>query len=598
MRLLGLYKNAQVFKIALGIAIIVVCYIASVFYTKMQQLNRSVEIISNSTETQLELEKLLSVISIYETNLRSYVITKDESYIQNRFLNRGNIELNLTRLKNLARHNTIRTNDIDSLKKLIDYRFKLFRETVTIAKAKKVSTLELNSKLLESSDCTEKMRAFVYKIISREGRNVKFYNSNHQFELQDSIISAFLLVILSLLILLLSFNKMRIDIYELKKTNDELKFLNYSFNNAEKIAGFGHWKHNMVTNSYTFSENFYRLMGVEPHSFEPNVENFVKFIHPEDIENVVKAHKDSLKTLQPTSTLMRYLLPDGTVRHIMAVGSFTKNSRNQMVKIGVNYDITDQYRKTLELEENNKELKSINAELEAFTNIASHDLQEPLRKIQMFISRLDEDQTQLLSEQGKEYFMKIRTAANRMQTLLIDLLNYSRTIKADKVFESVDLNTVLSQIMEDLVLNIEEKQAIIEVGALPKINGIKFQIEQLFVNLITNSLKYSKENTPPRINIAAEKIPGNEMVAGKPIQDNKYYKITVTDNGIGFKQEYANKIFQLFKRLETDSKYSGTGLGLAICKKVVDNHNGFIKVKSKPGEGTKFSIFIPKKYGS
>ncbi|MBC7605935.1 MAG: CHASE3 domain-containing protein [Burkholderiales bacterium] len=595
MRFSGFYRNSQVFKIALGIAILVIGYIASVFYFQLQKLNDSVEIISNCNETQLELEKLLSVISMYETSLRSYIITKDESFIQNRFLNRGTIELNLNRLKKLAAHNVIRNKDLDSLNTLIDNRFKLFSRTLTIAKAKNINSLDVNAQLLESSVCTEKMRAFIYKVINREVLNIKFHNANHEFELKDSIISAFLLIVLSLLVLLLSFNKMRVDIDELKQANDELKLLNYSFNAAEKTAGFGHWKINLVTNSYTFSDNLYRLMGVAPQSFEPNLANSTPYFHPEDVEQVMKIHKESLLSAKSTALIFRYLNPNGTIRYIKGVSSFTKNNKGELVKMGVNYDISEQYLKTKKLEESNEELKSINAELESFNNIVSHDLQEPLRKVQMFISRLQENEIPLLSDQGKEYFFKIRLAANRMQTLLMDLLNYSRTIKGDKVFETVSLSNVIQQIMLDLASNIEDKKAEILIGDLPEIKVIRFQIEQLFMNLISNALKYSKDDIYPIISVAAEKITRKEMYNGKAINDADYYKIVVADNGIGFRQEYADKIFILFKRLETDAKYSGTGLGLAICKRIIDNHNGFIKVKAKPNLGAKFSIYIPKR---
>ncbi|MFV7236563.1 ATP-binding protein [Flavobacterium sp. ZB4R12] len=594
MKILGLYKNSQIFKIALAIAIVVVCYIASVFYSQMQKLDSTVELIANSNETQLELEKLLSVISIYETSLRSYIITKDEAYIKNRFLSRGKIEQNIKNLKKLTSNDFTRSQHIDRLKKLIDYRFKLFRQTLIIAKSKNVNRLELNSKLLESSDVTEMMKSFVSKIIFSESAKAKIQNNNHQFELQDSITTAFLLVILSLVILFLSFNKMNVDIEELKKANDKLKLLNESYNTAEMTAGFGHWMLNLETSTYTFSDNLFRLMGVEPNAFEPNIENTIKYIHPDDLDYVTKVHKDSLLNHQSTSMTFRFLTPKGEVKYIMGVGSFTKDGNGDLIKIGVNYDITNQYKKTLELENNNKELKYINTELEAFNNIVSHDLQEPLRKIQMFISRLEEKELDLLSQQGKDYFSKIRVAANRMQTLLIDLVNYSRTIKGDKVFVETDLKMVLDETLQDLSSNIEEKKAAIEIGKLPTIKVIPFQIKQLFINLISNSLKYSKEDIVSQIKITSKKITEKEMRDYKIINKEDYYKIVIIDNGIGFKQEYAEKIFLLFKRLETDPKYSGTGLGLAICNRIVENHKGFIKVKGEPGVGAKFYVFIPK----
>ncbi|WP_309641020.1 ATP-binding protein [Flavobacterium sp.] len=593
IKLLGLYKNSQVFKFALGVAIVLVCYVASVFYSQMQRLDSSLDLIAKSNQTQLELEKVLSVISMYETSLRSYIITKDETYLKNRFLDRAQVELNLEKIQKLS-FNTVRSKDIDSLEKLIDYRFKLFRQTLTIAKDRKVNPVDLNAKLLESSNCTKAMRDFVYKSISKETNIVKLHNSSHQYELRHSMINVFLLVIISLLMVLLSYNKMNVDIDELKKTNDELKFLNHSFNNAEKIAGFGHWKFNLVTNTFKFSENFYRLMGVAPNSFEPKLENSNKYIHPDDFDRVMKVHKDSLKTRQPTNVTFRYLLDDGSIRHIMSVGSFTKNANGDDVKIGVNYDITEQYKRTLELEENNKQLEMINDELQAFNNIASHDLQEPLRKIQMFISRLEEKEIELLTPSGKDYFSKIKLASNRMQSLLIDLLNYSRAVKGDKVFVKTNLNDVMQQVLHDLATNIEDKKAEIEIGNLPKMKAIAFQMEQLFVNLISNSLKYSKDDVLPKIMIFAEPIESEVLHNGKPVTNEEYHKIVVIDNGIGFKQEYADKAFQLFKRLETNAKYTGTGLGLAICKRIIENHNGFITVDAKPNEGVKFSIFIPK----
>ncbi len=594
MKILGLYKNSQVFKIALAIAIVVVCYIASMFYSQMKKLDSTVELIANSNETQLELEKLLSVMSNYETSLRSYIITKDAAYIQDRFLSRGKIEESITKLKLLTANDSARYNDIDRLKRLIDLRFKLLRRTLLLAQSKNSGPVAINAMLLQNSNVTEMMKSFVTKIIFSESTKTKFENNNHQFELQDSIITAFLLVILSLLILLLSFQKMNVDIDELKKANDQLKLLNESYNSAEMTASFGHWMVNLESNAYTFSDNLFRLMGVEPNAFEPNIENSIKYIHPDDLEYVTKVHIDSLVNHQSTSMIFRFLTPSGDIKYIMGVGSFTKNGNGDLIKIGVNYDITSQYNKTLELENNNKELKYINTELEAFNNIVSHDLQEPLRKIQMFISRLEGKESELLSSQGKEYFSKIRVTANRMQTLLIDLVNYSRTIKGDKVFVKTDLNKVIEEILQDLSSNIEDKKAIITIGNLPAIKAIPFQVKQLFINLISNSLKYSKENIAPEISITSKKITEKEMHDYKIANKKDYYKIVISDNGIGFKQEYSDKIFLLFKRLETDPKYSGTGLGLAICSRIVDNHKGFIKVKAKLGVGAKFYIFIPK----
>ncbi|MES2544253.1 MAG: ATP-binding protein [Bacteroidota bacterium] len=560
----------------------------------MQKLEDEIEMVSTSNELQFELEKLVSIISIYETSLRSYIITKDEFFLKNKFFSQAEVANTFKQLQVLVNKNANRGKDIKNLKKIIDYRFKLFTDIYILSQTKKVTPEQIRAKLIESNVCSEEMRKMVYKTLRLENQKSKKHSISHQNKLEDSILCAFLLIILSLLILFLSFNKINSDVLLLRKSNEELLYLNEMFTKAEQIANLGHWKINIKTGNTFLSENFYRLLGTEPNSFEPTVENVYQFVHPDDLSSIIKTHNDSLKNLLPTSHVVRFVLPNGKIRSVISVASFTRNNNNELVKIGVNYDVTDQFKKTMELEESNKELKSTNEELNAFNNIVSHDLQEPLRKIQMFVSRLEEKEINLLSQQGKDYFAKIKSASNRMQTLLIDLLNYSRTVKAEKIFEIIDLNEVMQQIQADLSIDIEEKKAIITVEKLPKLYAVHFQMEQLFTNLISNSLKYSQENTIPEIKITTEAIEKNKKINGKIIVDRDYHQILISDNGIGFKQEYADQIFLLFKRLETGSKYSGTGIGLSICKRIIDNHNGFIEVESEINHGTTFFIYFPK----
>ncbi|AWA30610.1 hypothetical protein HYN48_11210 [Flavobacterium magnum] len=260
----------------------------------------------------------------------------------------------------------------------------------------------------------------------------------------------------------------------------------------------------------------------------------------------------------------------------------------------MNADVVSLKKSARTLSENNLKLVQINAELESFNSIVSHDMQEPLRKIQMFISRLDGNETQHLSDQGKNYFARIRMCANRMQNLMIDLVNYSRAVKGDRPFVKIDLNLLMREVVDELSLDIEEKKAVITIGSLPVIDAIPFQIQQLFVNLLSNSIKYSKKGVPPEINISQEPIAEHVSKNGKKINDSGFIKIVVADNGIGFRQEYAENIFMLFRRLETELTYSGTGLGLAICKKIAENHNGFISAFGKENEGAAFHIYLPK----
>jgi PAS domain S-box-containing protein len=278
-----------------------------------------------------------------------------------------------------------------------------------------------------------------------------------------------------------------------------------------------------------------------------------------------------------------------------------KNSRNQVYAVLViARDITETIRNEellMHLNESltskNTELERSNTELASFNHVASHDLQEPLRKIQTFISRIQEKDLDRLSEKGVEYFAKVQSSANRMQKLIDDLLTFSRTNKADQQHESVDLNITLENVLRELGPTIEEKGAVIEADPLPVLDGIAFQFQQLFINLIGNAMKYSKPDVKPYIRVRSEIVAGSELSSLNAPADRRFYMISVSDNGIGFDPKYARQIFELFQRLHGKMEYTGTGIGLTICKKIVENHNGYITAKGEPGEGSVFTIYLP-----
>lgn len=242
--------------------------------------------------------------------------------------------------------------------------------------------------------------------------------------------------------------------------------------------------------------------------------------------------------------------------------------------------------RTQELKENNDSLDKMNKELQAFAYISSHDLQEPLRKIQIFSSAIADKEATNLSNSGKDYFERIQKAAGRMQTLINDLLAYSRASVDAKKFEFLDLSHVMIDVISDLKEEIENKNATIEAVDLCHCNIINFQMRQLLYNLVSNSLKFSSPDRTPHIKITSEIIEGNAL-------SEKICHIKVEDNGIGFDQKYSEKIFELFQSLHPREKYDGTGIGLSIVKKIVENHKGRITATSKNGQGARFDIYIP-----
>lgn len=242
------------------------------------------------------------------------------------------------------------------------------------------------------------------------------------------------------------------------------------------------------------------------------------------------------------------------------------------------------------LEENVKELNKSNHDLEQFAYIASHDLQEPLRKIRNFTELLDGSIDD--KDKARKYLDKIDTSSQRMANLIKDVLNYSRLSKSGASFENVDLNKIVENVKTDVELVIEEKKAIIQSDELPIINGISQQLHQLFYNLINNSLKFTREN--PTITVSCRQLSEAEVKKLPELSNHiPYIKLSFKDNGIGFDQKYASQIFTIFKRLNSSNTFEGTGIGLALCKKIVDNHHGLIHAESEPGKGATFHVILP-----
>jgi len=249
--------------------------------------------------------------------------------------------------------------------------------------------------------------------------------------------------------------------------------------------------------------------------------------------------------------------------------------------------------KTEDLSQLNKELQRSNIELEQFAYVASHDLQEPLRKIRIFGKMVLEEHSSGLSDSGKDYLVRMVNAADRMHNLIEALLDFSRTATAHKDLEVRNINDLIDEVKKDLHDLIEEKNAEIEVSLIPELSVIPFQFKQMLFNVISNSLKYAKDDFPPLIKISAMTLKGEKTGQKSAIPGMDYCKLTVSDNGIGFEPQYKEKIFGLFQRLHGRNEYSGAGLGLAICRKIVKNHNGFISAESEPGKGTSIHIYIP-----
>ncbi|MGA9639259.1 PAS domain S-box protein [Flavobacterium sp.] len=334
-------------------------------------------------------------------------------------------------------------------------------------------------------------------------------------------------------------------------------------------------------------------------------DGWLQIVHPDDRQKNIEKWTQSITTGKDFLLEHRFRRHDGQYRWQLSRAIPQKDENGIITMwVGSSTDIQDQKmftdelekqvsQRTSELNQKNIDLEKMNKELQSFTYISSHDLQEPLRKIQTFASQIIERESKNLSENGKDKFQRMQNAAFRMQTLIQDLLAYSRTSTQQRIFESTDLEAIIKEIKEDLKEELQQKDAFLEIGEMCDVKVIPFQFRQLLFNLISNSLKFASQDRAPHIKINCENINDVTLINLNLPKNNNYIHISVVDNGIGFNEEYSEKIFLVFQRLHSKEEYAGTGVGLAIVKKIVENHNGIILAKGKLNQGATFDIYIP-----
>ncbi|MBC7535340.1 MAG: PAS domain S-box protein, partial [Ferruginibacter sp.] len=396
------------------------------------------------------------------------------------------------------------------------------------------------------------------------------------------------------------------DVHEEKlaaeKVRDSEKQFSTLANNIQNLA----WIADGEGWIYWYNQRWYDYTGTTLEEMEGW--GWQKVHHPDHVEGILEICKKLWITNAPfelTFPLRRY---DGEYRWFLTRGAPISDENGKIISwIGTNTDIEEQknFSEQLEekvkertiqlnklngnLEEKNIQLENMNKELEAFTYVSSHDLQEPLRKIQTFAGRIIATEKEQLSDTAKDYFTRMQDSATRMQTLIQDLLAFSRISTSERKFEKTDLSKIVEEVAAEFKEAMEEKNAIIISGEMCGANIIPFQFRQLMHNLIGNALKFSKQDVPSRIIINSEFVTG----PNSPFANRDACHVSLSDNGIGFEKHFSEKIFGVFQRLHGKNKYAGTGIGLAIVKKIVDNHNGIITAEGELGKGAAFHIYFP-----
>jgi len=575
------------------IAIFILLFLSSITYKHNQDLNESSKLVMHTYEINIQLEQLMSAIKDAETGQRGYMITRNSRFLAPYLFSRDKVNTSFIALKKLTADSPKQQENLKKLFKLIIQRYVSFENCLKYSEPRTYDKRKLDNHMFGGRILMENIRFQVDKMNDIEKKILEERLKKYDEEISLSPFFSISLFLAALIFILLAYRQISNDIVRLKIYNKKLLISSGLMAESEVIGKFSTWQWDLESNKIDYSDNQFRLLGEEPKSFIPKKETFLEFVHPEDKETIENSIQGIIDNKRLPFVYYKIVRKDKQIRYFKSTGKLLVDQQGSKILLGINFDITDEHLLNIKLQERNNELEKSNQELASFNHVASHDLQEPLRKIQTFISRVSDADRAVISDSAKEYITKIETSAKRMRVLIDDLLLFSRTNTTKKEFIKTDLDELFKNAISELAEVIDDKKAKITVSDLPKLYVIPYQIEQLFINLIGNSLKYSQPDILPTISIESEKVLAADYPELLDPSVKEYHKITFKDNGMGFDTQFKETIFVLFQRLHSKTDFPGTGIGLAICKKIVENHKGYITADSEINTGSLFTVYLP-----
>jgi signal transduction histidine kinase len=381
------------------------------------------------------------------------------------------------------------------------------------------------------------------------------------------------------------------------KQNGQNQSVKKLFDEAEELLQFGSWTLFVDQQIMEWTPGLSLMLDYGKTPQLRTQRHFIEHLMDEDQRGFKEHIAKALNDKEDFACELSIKTKNGVAKKIFTHGRVVVNARGVVDRIvGITSDVTKLRTFEREQEVAIRELNRSNRELEEFAYVASHDMQEPLRKITMFAERLQKQLEGKLDEDSQAYLNRIARSAVSMKSLIDHLLEFSRTNRKSENFDTCNLSDVMINVLSDLELKMEESKAHVELeGMLPIIEGSRAELTQLFSNLLSNAIKFRHAGQGPIIKLSSRKLSRDEKVQRRLSAERNYFQIEVADNGIGFEPEYAERIFVIFQRLNGKSEYPGSGIGLAICKKIVDNHHGVISATSQPGLGATFTIILPEK---
>lgn len=598
-------------KIFFLIAIVVLLVFAMFSFQRIKALVSSSEMVNETNTVKLKLEEISSILKDAESSQRGYMLTHDSVFLKPFFEAKNGIKHDLDELALLTKDNPVQKGNLLLLEKLCNERIEYLGAILEDSPDSSIS----KERWLGGKSIMDELKLQISMMNDEENRLLKERSDILSRNEWNTPAVTIILIICALLIIILSYYKILRELRRSNKLREEQKLY------QEQIL--------QANESLKKSEERYHLMAREVQDYailflnkEGTIENWNKGgekIKGYTADEVIGKHfsifySDNDRNEKLPENLISEALKNGKALHegwlvrkdgttfwgSIVITTLRDKGDNVLGFSKVTRDLTDKKlveenikEHSEELEKKNVHLENMNNELQSFAYVASHDLQEPLRKIQIFAGRITENDEARLSLHAQGYFKRIQDSAKRMQILIDDLLEYAQMNGKERKFERIQLSVVIKEVVIELKETIKEKQAIIHEENSCELTIIHFQFRQLIQNLLNNAMKFSKPGIPPKITIASRIVYGKDFKQLHLSAEKKYCHISLTDNGIGFEPTYNKRIFEIFQRLHGRAEYKGTGIGLAICKKIVENHEGVITAESEEGNGSTFHIYIP-----
>lgn len=596
-------------RILFGGILVVLISVALITFRNLNSYTEEVRGIRHSNYVLRATAAILSSVRDAETGHRGYQLTRDTSYLEPYFNSLKALPSQLASLDSLLQGNPEQASRVDTLELVIENQFSIISQILSNARRSSLYMDRYESSLLaHGKDNMNEVRRVIHEITDLEEERVrKRISSESDFRTTTPIsMLVYSLVALGAVTFLFTRTldslkkrdaaekQLRDNILILKREALAREERELILREAETLANLGSWKWYGNPQSMIWSEGAKGIFGRVDNDYKPDWNSFLENCHSEDYEAVDAFIKDVRSSLNRTEVSYRIEL-DGKLKYLSLVAMPRVIGGKLIDILGTVQDVTDQKVYEIQLKQFTAELQRSNQDLEQFAYVASHDLQEPLRKIRAFGDRLTSKYQSKLEEQGADYVLRMQSAAARMQSLIEELLSFSRVSRPGIVSENLSVDEIIAEIVEDLELQIRREKATIKASSIPPIKGERSQIKRLLQNLISNGIKFHKSGKSPTLEISGKVVKGSEVLTELNVQMSRleYVWIEVKDDGIGFDEKYLEKIFNIFQRLHGRTEYEGTGIGLAICRKIVINHGGYITARSKENVGSVFIVILP-----